>query len=117
MCVIPISYTKKSNENVKLATSSNHLPATVQRTQSELTRYLDVVEFHVLGHAVVKLDNPEERCDDIDSTVSLTPQLVDALQRIVNIDLQAAGNNGVDHDWVRLVADLKDVLVINVSKS
>jgi hypothetical protein len=120
MCVKPISYQKGQYEWGQRA-----------RENSDF----DIFQFGILGHSEDKipmlenkirkendalvegLDDSEYRHDDVNSTVTLLPKLIQLLHGSVDVSFYAGSNSGLDDDGMGLVANFENIVPRNKSKA
>ena len=62
------------------------------------------------GSLIESFHNPEQRNDNVHSTIALIPQLAQLLHRIVYITLHTCTYDGLYNDRVRLIAYFKNVV-------
>lgn len=72
--------------------------------------YLNVLKLRILGKLVKSLHDSEYSHDDIDSAVSLVPEIIELVHGGVEITLMAGANDCLYGDRMGLVADLEDVI-------
>jgi hypothetical protein len=54
--------------------------------------------------------HPKQGHYDIDRTIALVPELMQLLESRIDIALQTGTDHGLYHYWVRLIANLEDVV-------
>lgn len=59
---------------------------------------------------VKRLDDPEDRDNDIYCAITLSPELRQLLHREVNIRLHTSANDGLNDDWMWLIANFEDIV-------
>lgn len=66
---------------------------------------------------VESLHNPEQRHNDVYSTISLIPEFTQFLHRQFNVALYASTYDALHYDWMRLIAYFEDIIARDEAKT
>ena len=82
-------------------------------TKANLAKKLQLECF---GH-IMRLCDLEESSNNVTAAISRFPQSLNLVDRSLGASIDTRLDNGLDSRWMRLIADFKDVCLINVSKA